>query len=482
MNTPNNNTISQFEETRFASTAMIIPATAARAVGKRKHLFLLVALRWCMSETRGFAVNSEKPQRVAIIGGGIAGISCAQELATNPKFDVTVYDTGRLRPGGRCSSRQPGDPTKDNDDSDAFPLLSQYRVDHAAQLITDSQEKYPQFSDQLKSWKEQGIVQEFPQGSVFQISSEGKIEEITGQTFYHGTNGMGELAVSIVQKSGSFHLEQDTWVSPSSGVRYQKSNGTWKLQAKGKVLGYYDKLVIAHNGKCADRIMSKTPAKDVHSLLRVNFAPTVPAHGGKKMTLNSLYSLTVVLLSPSPWSKALPNDFICGFVNHPQLRMLTCQTRKYPKRDGDNTHEVWTVLSSAKFAKKYKAPQEFLSDEVVEEVTQMLVQAVDETLNLPLETTKSVLENRVQLWGAAVPLNVWKNRYGFLYDSTNNVGVAGDWLIEPSIAGAYTSGYMLASHLNKDSENQDSNSTCLGLEGSFERSESVKNVGIASLS
>lgn len=432
-----------------------------------------------MSGIKGFDANG-KPQRVAIIGGGIAGLSCAKELATNPKFDVTVYDTGRLRPGGRCSSRQPGDPTNYDDGSAAFPLLSRYRFDHAAQLITDSPDRYPKFSEQLRSWKEDGIVQELPHGSVFQISSEAIVEPIEGRAFYHGTQGMGNLAVSIAQQSASFHLDQDTWVSPSSGVKYQKNNGTWKLQAKGKTLGYYDKLVIAHNGKCADRIMSKTPAKDVHSLLRVNFSPTVAAHGGKKMTLNSLYSLTVVLPATSAWSAALPNDFICGFMDHPKLRMLTCQTRKYPSDQGETEHEVWTILSSATFAKKYKAPQEFLPDDVIDGVTEMLIQAVDESLKLSSESTKSVLENRLQLWGAAVPLNVWKNDHGFLFDSSNNVGVVGDWLVEPSIVGAYTSGYNLASHLNKHADCDDSDTTCIGLEGTFERSESVKSVGIAS--
>lgn len=161
----------------------------------------------------------------------------------------------------------------------------------------------------------------------------------------------------------SFQVEQDVWVSPSSGIRYQKDTKKWKVQAKGQTLGYYDKLIIAHNGKCADRIMSKTPSKDVHALLRVNFAPTGPAHGGKKMTLNSIYSLAIALPKDSELSQALKESFVSGFVkNHPNLRMITCQTRKYPDPGPNNknshAHEVWTVLSSAKFAKKYKAPQE----------------------------------------------------------------------------------------------------------------------------
>ena len=48
-------------------------------------------------------------------------------------------------------------------------------------------------------------------------------------------------------------------------------------------------FAFAHNEMCADRLMSKTPAKDLHSLLIVDFKPEVPNWGGKRMTLNRVY-------------------------------------------------------------------------------------------------------------------------------------------------------------------------------------------------
>jgi predicted NAD/FAD-dependent oxidoreductase len=291
---------------------------------------------------------------------------------------------------------------------------------------------------------------------------------------------MGSLPLNMLENR-SFDLQQDVWVSPSSGVRYQANTKKWKLQAKGKTLGYYDQLILAHNGKCADRIMSKSPAEDVHALLRVNFAPTVAANGGKKMTLNSIYSLTICLETNSPLSQRLPAPFVAGFCDHPHLRMITCQTRKYP--DNSNIeHEVWTILSSAKFAKKYKAPQEFLPEETIEQVSLLLLEAVEEMVGTTGEPLK-LLDKRLQLWGAAVPLNVWrskegdeKNPAGFIYDSDYKVGVCGDWLVEPSIAGAWTSGRLLAQHLSSSKT-----TTTAGLQGSFERSESASKLGIASL-
>jgi predicted NAD/FAD-dependent oxidoreductase len=207
-------------------------------------------------------------QRVAIIGGGIAGLSCAQRLGS--QYDVTVYDTGRLRPGGRCSTRQSGDIPKEEDVD--YPLLSKYRFDHAAQLISipeDNSAMFQDFEKQIQEWQQEGVVQEFPKDSVCTIHKDGKVHPIS-QKFYHGTTGMGGLPLQLL-KNRSFDLQQDVWVAPSSGVRYQPKTQKWKLQAKGETLGYYDQLIIAHNGKCADRVMSKNPAKDLHALLRVNF-------------------------------------------------------------------------------------------------------------------------------------------------------------------------------------------------------------------
>ena len=63
---------------------------------------------------------------VAVIGGGVAGLSCARVLSATHR--VTVYDTGKHRPGGRCSSRN-------------VPLPNGGKpvpVDHAVQFFTAS--------------------------------------------------------------------------------------------------------------------------------------------------------------------------------------------------------------------------------------------------------------------------------------------------------------------------------------------------------
>jgi len=498
---------------------------------------------------------STRPISVAIIGGGVAGLSCAERLCQGNSndsngsaptlFDVTVFDTGRLRPGGRCSSRQPGDPPKEKHHEPMNPILSRYRYDHAAQIVTVPSSSsnnnsnnplvYADFAQQVQQWEKDGILTPFPPQSVYHIGSHQKMDPIdtsnsSSSRMYYGTHGMGSIPQAMVQNNsngGRFRIRQDVWVSPSNGVKYLPDSSQWRVQAGGRVLGVYDRLVVAHNGKCADRLMSQTPAKRLHALLRVNFAPTVAAHGGHRMTLNSIYSLTWACRrrpskeknqpqqqrsssSLSSLSQHLPDNFVAGFVhNHPALRFLTCQTRKYPAKDSDvddaDDIEVWTVLSSPTFAKKHKAPQEFLPEETVETVSKLLWSAVQEAVTGPPvgdsnadDWKKDVLDSRLQLWGAAVPVNVWCSSSsrsgssggggdeteekdlapaGFLYDAPHAVGACGDWLQEPSIAGAWTSGRRLAEHMLHDA----SSSHGL-LSGSFQKSESTAQAGIGALS
>jgi predicted NAD/FAD-dependent oxidoreductase len=467
--------------------------------------------------------KGDKPS-VAVIGGGIAGLSCAAEL--QQVYDVTVYDTGRLRPGGRASSRQPQDPLKEDDPSNMYPILSKYRYDHAAQFLscgTSRTNWRREFDHQLHAWVEEGLLQAVPSEQMFLLEKNGdswKIDAFlansdqtttTKAEFYYPSQGMSSFAQALM-KEGSFRVEQDVWVSPSSGVRYlssktsQKFPGKWQVRAQGRVLGEFNHLVIAHNGKCADRLMSQTPAKDVHQLLRVNFSDRVPPNGGQKMTLNSLYSLTIALKSPSPLAKALPEPFLGGFVQgHPKLSMITCQTKKYPTSTYGNNDEkdveVWNILSTASFAKRNKAPQEFLPEEVVANVTRQLVEALEEIVESDKNASPlldQVVDSRVQLWGAAVPMNVWVGRghdnnqgSGFIYDPEFQVGVCGDWLLEPSIAGAWTSGRHLAQYLKKvqqlsDEENETNpkdgaQNESIGLIGQFKASPGVRKLGIASL-
>jgi hypothetical protein len=105
------------------------------------------------------AQKKKKPLSIAILGGGISGLSCASQLLSRHKqqhssfdLEVTLFDTGRLRPGGRCSSRLVGDkpPVVKNRTSGVTPIprpQQRRACDNDAGLLLDSNNDSTQNQD-----------------------------------------------------------------------------------------------------------------------------------------------------------------------------------------------------------------------------------------------------------------------------------------------------------------------------------------------
>jgi len=139
-------------------------------------------------------------------------------------------------------------------------------------------------------------------------------------------------------------------------------------------------------------------------------------------------------------------------------------------REEDQT-ETWTALSTGAFGSKNKHPQEQLRGTDVEErVKNEMLAALGAALGAsePL----APLRWRLQLWGAALPLNAHVADVPFAWDADNKIGVVGDWLsVEggpvASVEAAFCSGDALAKHLAA------APSESAGLEGSYQAFETV---------
>jgi hypothetical protein len=95
---------------------------------------------------------------------------------------------------------------------------------------------------------------------------------------------MGSFSHALAE---GLSIEQPVWVSKME--RCEVTQNKWKLFEYDKFLGFFDAVVIAHNGKCADRLLSTADVPRIHNLLRVNFGPKLPApQQMRKMQLCSL--------------------------------------------------------------------------------------------------------------------------------------------------------------------------------------------------
>lgn len=393
-----------------------------------------VVTRKAMAQTHGGA-TSAAPSTVAVIGGGIAGLACGRRLA-QLGVKATVFDTGKHAPGGRASSR----------------IWRGHVVDHAAQFACATD---PDFAEAMAA---SGAARRWD-GRLGVLGKEGFQTKEDGVDRWVGTEGFGSIVASLAK---GVDVQQDVWVPPSNGIRCE-SNGTWSVVVPdgrgGRDRARFDAVVVAHNGKCAERLTSSTPAREVHALLRASFAASLPrslAPGAGRFTLNQVYSL----LFEVP-KGVMPGNFDVAIVeNEPTLRWLSSNSAKFGRKGGGSTAEgmeAWTALSSAAFGKQHKAPQEFLEGTPKEaEVTRLLLGGIERAVGLKVGTLSgaNISATKLQLWGAGLPINRWASKDGvdFVWSAAHSIGIAGDWLSSAparasTVEAAWLSGVRLAEHV-----------------------------------
>lgn len=350
------------------------------------------------------------------------------ELGLRP----VVFDTGKRGPGGRASSR----------------IWQGHAVDHAVQFIVATD---PEFAAALRAT---GSARRWG-GRLGTLGRAGFVPLDDSVERWVGVEGSGSIIGAWAQ---GLDVRQDVWVPPANGIRCEK-DGSWSVAAPdsrgGRGGSKFDAVVVAHNGKCAERLTSSTPALEVHALLRANFAATLPRSqpGSGKFTLNQVYSLLLEV----PCG-IMPSSFDGAFVEHePCLRWLASNTAKLGRKDGASPNtEAWTALSSAEFGKRHKAPQEFLAGTDKErEVIGLLIGGIERAVGIPEGALQAaVLATKLQLWGAALPINRWASKDGvdFVWSASHRIGIAGDWLTSSparasTVEAAWLSGARLAEHV-----------------------------------
>ncbi len=142
---------------------------------------------------------------VAIIGAGMAGLSCAQVLAASG-WSVTLFDKGR-RPGGRMASRLLDTPQG----SASFDFGAQYFT------VRD-----PGFADEVARWSEAGLAARWPEARpdawIGVPTMNSVLQELAAQHDVHFAHHVSGLA---------------------------REGGRWRLLGEGMPLRHFDAAVLA---------------------------------------------------------------------------------------------------------------------------------------------------------------------------------------------------------------------------------------------
>jgi len=322
--------------------------------------------------------------RVAVIGAGVAGLSCARELAAGGA-DVCVFDASDT-PGGRVAT-----------------LLSEAgSYDHGAQYFTVHDER---FAAAVHSWEAEGIVQRW----------NGRVIAFSDYSFEDRTRSAERfVAVPNMQQLG-VHLARDLTIHYKSVVsRVVRQEAGWRVECADRNdvdPAVYDAICVALPSKSAAAMLRDlTPLAEIAAT--VNWDPCWAA----------------MMALPRPCSVEYDGAF---YTDDPILGWCARDSAKPRRGNVPGIAERWVLHARPRWSRRF-----FQMDEA--EVAKWLIRSFSARIRRPLNPTHVTAVR----WQFATPLNPLSQVC--LWDAQQRIGAAGDWCNGPRVEGAYLSGVGLA--------------------------------------
>lgn len=227
------------------------------------------------------------------------------------------------------------------------------------------------------------------------------------------------------RRSLPWEVRRPCWVNSMRAERLH-----WRLLARGRDQGAFDAVVIAHNGKCANRLVGGSGVPQVERQLR-------------SLKLSALW-VVMAAVQRDPAGPAQPQRLEGLLVEGDPVLSWACNnSAKMGLSAAHSPLECWTLISTPEYGWSNKVPQEAVPTAVAAQVARELIERADQMLGLGVSGDgRRVAYTRAQLWGAALPLN--SPGVDCIWDAEGRVGVCGDWLTGASIQSAFLSGRALA--------------------------------------
>ena len=323
------------------------------------------------------------PLEVAVVGAGIAGLSCARRLA-EAGMNVMVFDKSR-GPGGRMATRRIED-----------AQVGSFGFDHGAQYFTA---RSVAFRQTVKSWVNAGIVQPWV-GRLMSFDAEG-LHPVTSQPRYVGVPRMSAIGRHLLGDL-PFHPEHRLWECQYDG-QY------WHLQFDGQPSVVAKYLILA------------LPAPQVVDLLEINHPVYTNA-----LLQDMLPSWALMLHCAAP----IDTPFDGCFVNVGPLSWAVRNNSK-PAR---GHVETWVLQASHPWSQAHvDAPRDWVAEQMLSAFRQIIDQPI------------IVAQQWVHRWLYALAAEALT--VGCWYESSQHFGIAGVWLNGSRVEGAWLSGQKLAAQV-----------------------------------
>ena len=330
-----------------------------------------------------------KSARVAVVGAGLSGLSCAQALAERA-FDVEVFDKGR-HPGGRTSTRRvelAGAPVD---------------FDHGAQYFTVRDEETRR---SLARWEALGVAKRWT-GRVVVVGSDGDIEVSESQVRYVGTPTMSAVCEHLAS---------------NQNVRCGVVVGRLECQSERIELFDGDGASLG----CFDRVVLTAPPAQTAALL-TNVAPDIAAKA-------AAVSMKPCWASMVAFDRPLPVPFDGAFINTGALSWVA-RTSSKPGRTPNP--DRWVLHAHADWSNAHL-------EDVAAHVSRALLGAFFDAMRLPKRAPLWAQSHRWRYALADDPLED-----GCLLDGSSRVVACGDWTNGNRVEGAFLSGQIAARRIEE---------------------------------
>lgn len=333
--------------------------------------------------------DQQSNNQVAIIGGGMAGLTAAAELA-RAGVAVSVFDKGR-GVSGRVSTR----------------LAGQRQFDHGAQYFTVRDER---FAKRVAAWEQAGFVA--PWTGV--IASLGK-DAPPAKTRYVGTPGMnavGQALAAEAQAAGALVMT-GVRVTPPKPIE-----GRLQLTAdSGEQLGVFEQVLIT------------TPAPQAAELL---VASPPLANAAKSVRMTGCWTAMVAFSEP------IDSDYDAAFVEESPLSWIARNGSKPGRPDNAAAGDCWVLHGSPEWS-------EANLERDAADAADALLEAFFHASGQSPRSADWLVGHR---WRFALPENPLPERAPT--DAGRGLYAAGDWCGGPRVEGAFLSGLAAAERILAD--------------------------------
>lgn len=340
--------------------------------------------------------------RVAVVGGGVAGLACARTLS-DQGATVVVFDKGRA-PGGRLASRRVGEVT--------FDLGAQYFT-----------ARDPRFRRWVDAWLEAGVCARW-EGRIQSTDSRGVFKSTEPEARFVAVPGMSALAN---------HLASDLEVRASHRVdAIERSGRTIRLRgtvgASGATLGprdpadtapltelgVFDALVVCLPPSQAVALVGAESPRLASTLRAVELEPCVALGFAAGDALRDV-----------------PFDGLFVGRDDDAARIIAWAARDASK-PGRASADAWMLHAAPEWSRAHlRDAPESLEAGLLEAFARVLGR---EAIRADVTT--------LQRWSyarARTPLATEA-----LYDADARIGVGGDWTAGGRVEGAFLSGVAVA--------------------------------------